>query len=49
MNIEQVLNESKIEIVEKLACEICNEHFVPIIGKAQVDYMLEKFQSKTAV
>ncbi|MHC4694131.1 MAG: GNAT family N-acetyltransferase [Planctomycetota bacterium] len=49
MTIEPVLNESEIEIVENLASEIWNEHFTPIIGKAQVDYMLEKFQSKKAI
>jgi RimJ/RimL family protein N-acetyltransferase len=49
MTIEPVLNESEIEIVENLACEIWNEHFTPIIGKAQVDYMLEKFQSRKAI
>ena len=46
MKIEEVLNSQQIMIVEKLACEIWNQHFIPIIGKAQVDYMLEKFQSK---
>ena len=49
MVIERVSNRSQIEIVEKLAYEIWNEHFIPIIGKAQVDYMLEKFQSKKAI
>ena len=46
MIIEEVLNNQQIKIVEELACEIWNQHFIPIIGKAQVDYMLEKFQSK---
>lgn len=49
MTIEPVLNDSQIEIVVNLAYEIWNEHFIPIIGKAQVDYMLEKFQSRKAV
>lgn len=49
MTIESVLNESEIEVVESLAYEIWNEHFIPIIGKAQVDYMLEKFQSRKAI
>jgi len=47
--IEKVLNDKQIEIVAKLACEIWNQHFIPIIGKAQVDYMLDKFQSKIAL
>jgi RimJ/RimL family protein N-acetyltransferase len=49
MTIEPVLNDSKIEIVVNLAYEIWNEYFIPIIGKAQVDYMLEKFQSRKAI
>jgi ribosomal protein S18 acetylase RimI-like enzyme len=32
-----------------LAGEIWREHYIPIIGKPQVDYMLAKFQSKTAI
>ncbi len=49
MNIEKVSNQSQIETVAGLAGEIWNQHFIPIIGKAQVDYMLEKFQSKKAI
>ena len=49
MIIEKVSGNNQIEIIERLACEIWNEHFTPIIGKAQVDYMLEKFQSKKAI
>ena len=49
MNIERVSTETQIETVARLACEIWNQHFIPIIGKAQVDYMLEKFQSKKAI
>jgi len=49
MNIEEVSTEAQIETVARLAHEIWNQHFVPIIGKAQVDYMVEKFQSKRAI
>lgn len=49
MLIERVSNENHIVTIECLACEIWNEHFTPIIGKAQVDYMLEEFQSKKAI
>ena len=49
MLIERVSDNNQIEIIEELAYEIWNEHFIPIIGKAQVDYMLEKFQSKKAI
>jgi RimJ/RimL family protein N-acetyltransferase len=47
--VEEVFNENQIQRVEDLAYEIWNEHFTPIIGKGQVDYMLEKFQSTKAV
>lgn len=39
----------QIEEVCKLADEIWTEHYTPIIGKAQVEYMLDKFQSPSAV
>ena len=32
-----------------MAKEIWNEHFTPIIGQEQVDYMLDKFQSPHAL
>lgn len=35
----------KAEELERLAADIWKEHYTPIIGAAQVDYMLEKFQS----
>ena len=49
MLIEKVLNENKIELVAGLAYKIWHEYFTPIIGKAQVVYMLEKFQSKKVI
>ena len=36
----EVSTEYQIEIVESLAREIWTEHYIPIIGKEQVDYML---------
>jgi len=47
--IEKVINDNQVEIIASLAYEIWNEHFTAIIGKAQVDYMLEKFQSKKTI
>ncbi len=38
-----------IKMVALLAREIWTEHFTAIIGKPQVDYMLEKFQSAEAI
>ena len=49
MDIKNVTTETQIETVVRLAYEIWNQHFTPIIGKAQVDYMVEKFQSKRAI
>ena len=43
--IKPVISDDEILSLETLSKEIWNQHFVPIIGQAQVDYMLEKFQS----
>ena len=45
----RVKTEPQIAILAKLAREIWLEHYVPIIGQAQVDYMLETFQSEAAI
>ena len=37
--------QSKTPAIAALAGEIWREHYTPIIGEAQVEYMLEKFQS----
>ncbi|WP_455169521.1 GNAT family N-acetyltransferase [Aegicerativicinus sediminis] len=47
--IKAVTSNQDIEITAKLAHKIWNQHYVPIIGKAQVDYMVEKFQSVEAI
>lgn len=39
----------QIRTVESLAREIWTEHYIPIIGKEHVEYMLGKFQSKKAI
>ena len=44
-----VSTQGEIEIVERLADEIWREHYTAIIGEAQVNYMLEKFQSVDAI
>ena len=49
MYIAKVSDEKQIELVAALACEIWHEYFTPIIGKSQVEYMLEKFQSKKSI
>ena len=45
----KVREATQIEAVADLAREIWNEHFVSIIGQAQVDYMLSRFQSAAAI
>lgn len=49
MLIEEVFDDVQIKVIVGLAREIWNEYFTAIIGKAQVDYMLDKFQSKKAI
>ena len=45
----EVRSPEEIRTVVDLAREIWTEHYVPIIGQAQVDYMLAGFQSEAAV
>lgn len=35
--------------IETLADTIWREHYIPIVGKPQIDYMLDKFQSAKAI
>ena len=50
LNIEiKKIPEDEIPILSQIATSIVREHFDPIIGKAQNDYMLEKFQSISAI
>lgn len=47
--LKPVHSESEIAAVAGLASQIWNEHFTPILGQAQVGYMLENFQSADAI
>ena len=38
-----------IRALEALARDIWEQHYTPIIGKSQVAYMLEKYQSQSAI
>ena len=49
IKIIKVSDENPVSIVEALAHSIWREHFTPIIGSPQVEYMLEKFQSREAL
>jgi len=45
----KVVTKQHITAVETLAREIWTEHYIPIIGREQVDYMLSRFQSAQAI
>ncbi len=49
MDISRVCSAEKISEVVELAREIWTDHYAPIIGQAQVNYMLDKFQSERAI
>lgn len=47
--IKSVQSPAAIKIVADLASTIWNEHYVPIIGQEQVNYMVNAFQSAEAI
>lgn len=49
MTFRRVQTNADRQTIEKLGNIIWHEHYTPIIGEAQVNYMLEKYQSKEAV
>lgn len=49
MIIKIVSDTDQIKAIEVLAYEIWHEHYKPIIGRSQVSYMLNKFQSLEAI
>lgn len=49
LKIIPISGTQNINMVARLAREIWTEHYIPIIGKGQVDYMLDKFQSASAI
>jgi len=49
INLVPATTIQHLRIIEKLAHDIWNEHYTPIIGKTQVDYMLDKFQNVDAM
>jgi ribosomal protein S18 acetylase RimI-like enzyme len=44
-----VATAAQVAEVARMAHQVWNEHYVPLIGQAQVDYMLAKFQSPEAM
>ncbi|MEL0456276.1 GNAT family N-acetyltransferase [Flavobacteriaceae bacterium SZ-1-7] len=49
IEIRQAKTKTDYLLIEHLADAIWREHYISIIGKPQVDYMLGKFQSAMAV
>jgi GNAT superfamily N-acetyltransferase len=47
--ITPVTDSQTLVAVAELAAEIWEEYYVPIIGRAQVEYMVAKFQSASAM
>jgi GNAT superfamily N-acetyltransferase len=48
-SIRIVKNDEDIQTTVRLAREIWTQHYLPIIGREQVDYMLLKYQSYEAI
>ena len=49
INIKSANTTSDYQQIESLADTIWREHYIPIVGKPQIDYMLDKFQSLRAI
>lgn len=49
VQIIKVTTSDQVDLVAGLAKTIWNEHYVPIIGQTQVDYMLGKYQTTKAI
>ena len=45
ISILNATSKKELRAIEQIARFIWHEHYTPIIGKEQVEYMLEKFQS----
>lgn len=48
-HLRPATHAADFKILARLADTIWREHYIPIIGKPQVDYMLRTFQSETAI
>lgn len=49
IEIKQANKTSDYILIEDLADTIWREHYIPMVGKPQIDYMLDKFQSAAAI
>ena len=46
---KRATSKDHFEVIAKLAHDIWHEHYTPIIGKDQVNYMVDKFQTSEAM
>ncbi|WP_242204439.1 GNAT family N-acetyltransferase [Aestuariivivens insulae] len=49
IKISKAETESDYQAIEQLAYVIWRAHYISIVGKPQIDYMLDKFQSAKAI
>jgi hypothetical protein len=49
VHLVPVTSAAHVAEVARMAHEVWNEYYVPIIGQAQVDYMVAKFQTAEAM
>ncbi len=49
MQITETTEMASLKQISMLASRIWPQHYTPLIGEAQVDYMLDKFQSLPAI
>ncbi len=49
LRVRKAMGEEDIRVLEALAKDIWEQHYSSIIGSAQVSYMLQKFQSQSAI
>lgn len=49
VNFHPATTDGAIQTIATIAEEIWHQHFTPIIGEAQVNYMVDKFQSYPAI
>ena len=47
--IRRIASDVDLRVVERLSSEIWGEHYTPLVGRSQVEYMLGKFLSLDAL
>ena len=49
IQIKQSTTKKAFQTIESLADVIWKEHYIPMLGKPQIEYMLDKFQTAEAI